>query len=415
MRHKMRAYQEIPLFKDVGKEDWDDWQWQVRHRITTVGELKQVIPLRPEEEFRLNQCLGRFRMAITPYYASLMDPDDPACPIRRQAVPSPQELRRGATDLDDPLGEEAQSVVPGLTHRYPDRVLLLITDQCAMYCRHCTRRRLVGATDRALSQAQVDRAIDYIRRATRVRDVVVSGGDPLLCSDERLEYVLRRLRAIPHVEIIRIGTRTPVVLPQRITPALCRVISRYHPVFVNLHFNHPRELTPEAREACARLADAGVPLGNQTVLLKGVNDCPRVMRSLMHGLLVARVRPYYLFQCDQVTGVEHFRTPVARGIEIMESLRGHTSGLAVPTYVIDGPGGAGKIPVGPQYLLSQVGNRVILRNYLGKICAYTEPAGAARDPGLCPLCGGTHQEYALPAGGRRIPGRRSLSVARASR
>lgn len=366
--------------------DWDDWHWQLANRITGIQELRVLINLTPEEEQGVRRCLETLRIAITPYYASLMDPDDPACPIRKQAVPMAAELQFGMAESEDPLQEDVDSPVPGVTHRYPDRVLLLVTDQCAMYCRHCTRRRLAGKTDRPLPQERIEAALAYIRKTPDIRDVLLSGGDSLLLSEDRLGDILERLRAMEHVEIIRIGTRAPVVVPQRITPALCDLLRRFHPLYVNTHFNHPKEITPEATEACGRLADAGLPLGNQTVLLRGVNDCPYIIKDLVHALLRMRVRPYYLYQCDLSPGLEHFRTTVAQGIEIIELLRGHTSGLAVPTYVVDAPGGGGKIPVAPQYLISQSERRVILRNYEGVISAYTEPAerdGTCRD---CPTC-----------------------------
>ena len=388
----MRAHREVALWRDATDAQWADWRWQVANRVQTVEQLRHIMPLSASEATAIGQCLTRFRMAVTPYFASLIDPHDPDCPIRKQAVPSPAELQRGSADLDDPLGEERQSPFPNLTHRYPDRALMLITDMCATYCRHCTRRRLVGATDRAMSKGHIDRCINYIRAHREVRDVLVSGGDPLLCSDQGLEHVLSSLRAVPHVEIIRIGTRAPVVLPQRITPELTRMIARYHPVWMNVQFNHPRELTDDAVAALGRLADAGVPLGNQTVLLRGVNDCPHVMRELVHGLLRARVRPYYLYQCDLAVGIDHFRTPISRGLEIIEALRGHTSGLAVPTFVVDAPGGGGKIPVMPQYFLGYAGGRAMLRNHDGSLCYYPEPA-AKETPGVCPLCGGTHREF----------------------
>lgn len=387
----MRNYRDIPLWKNVSEEEWNDWKWQVRNRITSPTQLKQVIALSDEEEAGMQQWLQTLRMAITPYYATLIDPNDPNCPIRRQAVPTVHELHKAKSDMADPLHEDVDSPVPGLTHRYPDRVLLLLTDQCSMYCRFCTRRRLAGATDRARTREQIDACIDYIRKTPVVRDVVLSGGDALLVSDELLEYVLKNLRTIPHVEIIRIGTRTPVVLPQRITNELCTMLKKYNPVFINVHFNHPRELTDAAKAACGRLADAGFPLGNQSVLLTGVNDCPNVLKKLFQELLKARVRPYYLYQCDLSEGIEHFRTSVATGIEMIESLRGHTSGLAVPTYVVDAPGGGGKIPVLPQYLISQTDSQAILRNYQGNLFAYTQPPKYHTDPEApCKLCGKAH-------------------------
>ncbi len=369
----MRDYRRIPIWKDVTPAEWNDWRWQLKNRLVDLDTLKQVIPLTPEEEQGVRDCLSALRMAITPYYASLIDPDDPNCPIRRQAIPTARELYYAEEDMADPLLEDTDSPAPGLTHRYPDRVLFLVTDQCSMYCRHCTRRRIAGATDHARSRQEIDASIDYIRNTPSVRDVLLSGGDALMLSNERLEYILSALHQIPHVEIIRIGTRTPVVMPQRITPQLVNMLRRYHPLYVNVHFNHPKEITPEAKEACERLADAGIPLGNQTVLLRGINDCPTTMKQLMHGLLKIRVRPYYIYQCDLSQGISHFRTRVSKGIEIMESLRGHTSGLAVPTFVVDAPGGGGKIPVMPQYLISMSDRRVVLRNYEGVLATYTEP------------------------------------------
>ncbi|QGG48976.1 lysine 2,3-aminomutase [Heliorestis convoluta] len=368
-----RTYRDIAKWRDLSEEDWNNWQWQLQNRITTVDELEEIIPLQKEEKEGIRRSLHTLRMAITPYYASLMDPNDPDDPIRKQAVPLSLELQDGQASLDDPLAEDVDSPVPGLTHRYPDRVLLLVTDQCSMYCRHCTRRRFAGTHDQVRPQEQLDSAIDYIRNTPVVRDVILSGGDSLCISDDRLEWLLQKLREIDHVEIIRIGTRTPVVMPQRITEELCQRIKKYHPIWLNTHFNHPKELTEEAQKACAMLADAGVPLGNQTVLLRGINDCPYVIKELAHRLLMNRIRPYYLYQCDLSTGIEHFRTSVAKGIEIIEVLRGHTSGLAVPTYVIDAPGGGGKIPVAPQYMISQSEEKVILRNYEGVISSYREP------------------------------------------
>ncbi len=382
---------------------WNDWMWQLRNRITGISELESVITLTEEEKQGVMSCLKNLRMAITPYYASLIDPDDLNCPIRRQAVPTVRELEKGAGGIHDPLAEDQDSPVPGLTHRYPDRVLFLLTDQCAMYCRHCTRRRLAGQKDNMFSMKQIEKGIAYISQTPVVRDVLLSGGDPFTMSDERLEEILSKLRSIKHVEIIRIGTRTPVVLPQRITPNLVRMLKRYHPLWINTHFNHPRELTPEAKEACARLADAGIPLGNQSVLLKGVNDCPQLLKKMFQGLLTLRVRPYYLYQCDLSPGLEHFRTPVAQGIEIMENLRGHTSGMAVPTFVVDAPGGGGKIPVGPNYVISQSRDQVILRNYEGVICAYKEPSqqvSSGNDScNDCGSCKGKHDEAAVGVAG----------------
>lgn len=369
----MKTNRRKEFFPDVTDEQWNDWRWQVKNRIETLDQLKKYIDLTPEEEEGIRESLKTLRMAITPYYLSLIDPDDPNCPIRKQAIPSIQELYKSEADLDDPLHEDSDSPVPGLTHRYPDRVLFLITDMCSMYCRHCTRRRFAGQKDAASPVDRIDKCIDYIARTPQVRDVLLSGGDALLVSDERLEYIIKKLREIPHVEIIRIGSRTPVVLPQRITPELVNMLSKYHPIWLNTHFNHPDEITPESTEACARLANAGVPLGNQSVLLRGINDCSHVMKKLVRELVKIRVRPYYIYQCDLSTGIEHFRTPVSKGIEIMENLRGHTSGYAVPTFVVDAPGGGGKTPVMPTYIISQSPSKVVLRNYEGVITTYTEP------------------------------------------
>ncbi len=388
----MRDYREIALWNDVTAEQWSDWRWQVANRITTPDILKQVIELSAAEEEGIAECLQTLRMAITPYFATLIDPHDRNCPVRMQAVPTALELQKAASDMADPLYEDVDSPVPGLTHRYPDRVLLLVTDQCSMYCRHCTRRRFAGVTDMPRTREEIDRAVDYVRRTPAVRDVLISGGDGLLIDDELVEYILKQLRAIPHVEIIRFGSRTPVVLPQRITPELCRMLAKYHPIYVNVQFNHPKEITPVSAEACARLADAGIPLGNQTVLLRGVNDCPLVMKKLVQGLLKIRIRPYYVYQCDLSQGIEHFRTPVAAGIEMIEYLRGHTSGLAIPTFCIDAPGGGGKIPVSPQYLISQSPDRVVLRNFEGGIYTYTQPKHSIDPEQPCSICGGKHNK-----------------------
>ena len=361
------------LFPNVSDDDWNDWRWQVKNRVETLDELKRYVNLTIEEEDGIKKSLSSFRMSITPYYLSLIDSENPHCPIKKQCVPTINETIISAADLEDPLGEDVDSPVPGLTHRYPDRALFLITDCCAMYCRHCTRRRFSGQHDSDLSINRIDKCIDYIAHTPQIRDVLLSGGDALLVSDERIEYILSRLRAIPHVEIIRLGTRTPVVLPQRITPELCRILRQYHPVWINTHFNHPYEITPESAKACAMLADSGMPIGNQSVLLRGINDCVNVMRELVHGLVKIRVRPYYIYQCDLSRGLEHFRTPVSKGIEIIEGLRGHTSGFCVPTFVIDAPGGGGKVPVMPNYVISQSPERTIVRNYEGVISTYTEP------------------------------------------
>ncbi len=388
-----RNFKDIELWKDVTDEQWNDWHWQIANRITKVEDLKKVINLTAQEEKDIMEVTKNFRMGITPYYASLMDVDDPRCPVRMQAVPVIAENHRSEADMLDPLHEDEDSPAPGLTHRYPDRVLFLITDQCSMYCRHCTRRRLAGETDGARSMEDIDQCIEYIRKTPVVRDVLLSGGDCLLVEDEVLEYIISKLREIPHVEIVRLGSRTPVVCPQRITDDLVNMLKKYHPIWLNMHFNHPKEVTPEAQEACRKLADAGIPLGNQSVLLRGVNDCPHIMRDLVHDLVRNRVRPYYIYQCDLSLGIEHFRTSVSAGIEIIEGLRGHTSGYAVPTFVVDAPGGGGKIPVMPQYIISQSPSKVVLRNYEGVITTYTEPELPKLDCN-CDYCTGKkHYEY----------------------
>lgn len=361
------------LFPDVTDEQWSDWKWQVKHRVKTVAELKKFLPLEQNDQAGIDAVLNRFRMAITPYYLTLIDPANPHCPIRKQAVPGVEELLIGEHDQLDPLHEDADSPVPGLTHRYPDRVLFLITDMCSMYCRHCTRRRFAGQKDSAMDEDRIQKAIDYIAKTKEVRDVLLSGGDALLVSDEKLESIIRRLRAIDHVEVIRLGTRVPVVMPQRITDELVAMLKKYHPIWLNTHFNHPDEITTESKQAIDKLADAGIPLGNQSVLLSGVNDCVHVMRKLVTKLAQIRVRPYYLYQCDLSMGIQHFRTPVSKGIEIIEGLRGHVSGYCVPTFVVDAPGGGGKIPVMPNYLISTAPGKTILRNYEGRITTYHEP------------------------------------------
>ncbi|BAD39020.1 lysine 2,3-aminomutase [Symbiobacterium thermophilum IAM 14863] len=396
MLTKPRDWREIPLWADATEEQWNDWRWQVSHRITNLEQLKQVVNLTEEEEAAIRDSQHLFRLGITPHYATLIDPDDPHCPMRLQAVPKYAELAWADYEMGDPLHEDVDSPVPGITHRYPDRVLFLITHECSLYCRHCTRRRIVGDQE-AMSTAMLDQAIAYIRAHPEIRDVLISGGDPLAVPDRRLEYVIKKLRAIPHVEIIRIGTRMPVVLPQRITPELVNMLRQYHPIWLNTHFNHPFEVQhPKAREAMERLADAGIPTGNQSVLLKGVNDCAVVMRRLVHELVKVRCRPYYIYNCDLSEGLSHFRTSVAKGVAIIEALRGHTSGFCVPTFVVDAPGGGGKIPVMPQYLISQSDGRVILRNFEGKISIYHEgtPEDHVAD-GKCTLCGTDHSEIKI--------------------
>jgi len=361
------------MFPNVTDNQWNDWKWQVKNRIETLDELKKYLNLTKEEEEGVAQSLKTLRMAITPYYLSLIDTEDKNCPVRKQAIPTGAETHKSAADLLDPLHEDEDSPVAGLTHRYPDRVLFLITDMCSMYCRHCTRRRFAGQTDRESPSDRIQKAIDYIAKTPEVRDVLLSGGDALMVSDKMLESIIQRLRAIPHVEIIRIGTRTPVVCPQRITDDLVNMLKNYHPIWLNTHFNHSKEVTPESTEACAKIANAGIPLGNQSVLLRGVNDCVYTMKKLVHDLVKIRVRPYYIYQCDLSMGLEHFRTPVSKGIEIIENLRGHTSGYAVPTFVVDAPGGGGKTPVMPTYIISQSPGKVVLRNFEGVITTYTEP------------------------------------------
>ncbi|WXR61975.1 lysine 2,3-aminomutase [Peptostreptococcaceae bacterium AGR-M142] len=394
----MKVYRRKELFPNVSNEDWNDWKWQLKNRIETVDELKKYIPLTKEEEDGARKCLETLRMSITPYYLSIIDPDDLHDPVRKQAIPLINEIHKSDADLLDPLHEDGDSPVPGLTHRYPDRALLLITDQCSMYCRHCTRRRFAGQNDTALPMAQIDAAIDYIAKTPVIRDVLLSGGDALLISDEKLEYIIKRLRAIEHVEIVRIGSRVPVVLPQRITDDLVNMLKKYHPIWLNTHFNHSNEITEESKLACEKLANAGVPLGNQTVLLRGVNDCVHVMKRLVNDLAMIRVRPYYIYQCDLSMGIEHFRTPVAKGIEIIEGLRGHTSGYCVPTFVVDAPGGGGKTPVMPNYVISQSHDKVILRNFEGVITTYQEPH--SYEVGCnCPVCRGEEEVHKVGVAG----------------
>ncbi len=365
-------YQPNP-WKDATDEEWEDWRWQLRNRITKAEQLKLLLNLNDEEVAAIDASKGRMATAITPYFATLMSRTDPNCPIRRQALPTLQEIHVSPHDLLDPCAEDENSPVHGLVHRYPDRVLLLVTDKCAVYCRYCTRRRLVGSSEKCITEEEMDEAIGYIQATKKVRDVLISGGDPLLLEDDHLERILTKLRKIPHVEIIRIGTRVPVTLPQRITPALTNMLKKYHPLWMSIHFSHPKEITKEVRRSCGLLADSGIPLGSQTVLLRGINDKPSIMKRLMHELLKTRVRPYYIYQCDLAMGTEHFRTPIAVGINIIEKLRGHTTGYAVPSFVIDAPGGGGKIPVGPTYLISQDKGRMVLRNYQGKVFEYQEP------------------------------------------
>ena len=360
-------------YPGVSRETWNDWQWQVKNRIVSHAVLTGMLRLSPEE-MPAGVEEGNLPMSITPYYLSLIDPDNPLDPLRRSVIPHTAELTVSPGEAEDPLGEDHDSVVPGLVHRYPDRVLLLVTGICASYCRYCTRHRMVAGRrdDCGYNRQRLEKAVDYIRQTPTVRDVLISGGDPLLLSNNRLEWILSRLREIKHVEMIRIGTKAPVVLPQRITPALVGMLRRYHPLFMSIHFTHPSELTTETGQACGRLADAGIPLGSQTVLLKGINDSTDTMKALVHGLLRIRVRPYYLYQCDPITGSAHFRTPVSKGLEIIQGLRGHTTGYAVPTYVIDSPGGGGKIALYPEAVVGRRGNDLVLKNYEGLTFTYPD-------------------------------------------
>ncbi|MEA4906356.1 MAG: lysine 2,3-aminomutase [Chloroflexi bacterium] len=361
-----------PVYRDVPDEQWNNWRWQLTHRLNSVDDFAQVIQL-TESERQALQASDLFRVDITPYFVSLIDPDDPDDPVRKQVIPTADEIQPFTGMMEDSLAEDRHSPVPGLVHRYPDRVLMLVTTQCASYCRYCTRSRIVGDPTATFSRAEFEMQLDYLRHTPQVRDVLLSGGDPLTLAPKLLDELLRRLREIPHIEIIRIGSRVPVFLPMRVTDELCDTLQKYHPLWMNIHVNHPNEITAELAQACDRLTRAGIPLGNQSVLLAGVNDCVNVQRQLVHDLVRIRVRPYYLYQCDLVAGAGHFRTPVAKGVEIIEGLRGHTSGYAVPTYVVDAPGGGGKIPVMPNYLISMSDHKIALRNYEGYVTAYEEP------------------------------------------
>jgi lysine 2,3-aminomutase len=355
---------------------WNDWKWQIKHAIKDITTFEKLLDTRfsSDERWELEQTIRQFPLSITPYYLSLIDAHDMKNdPVYKQCFPSPLELDIEQCDMADPLAEDEDSPVPGITHRYPDRVLFLVSNVCAMYCRHCTRKRKVGNADHIPNRATISKGIEYIRENPAVRDVLLSGGDPLMLPDDYLDWILTELDDIPHVEVVRIGTRVPVVLPSRITDHLVEVLRSHHPIWINTHFNHPKELTQSSREALRKLADAGIPLGNQCVLLAGVNDCPQIMKKLFQKLVQNRVRPYYMFQCDLSEGLSHFRTSVSKGVEIIENLIGHTSGFAVPTFVVDAPGGGGKIPVMPNYLISCTTNKVVLRNYEGVITTYTEP------------------------------------------
>lgn len=355
-----------------GDGDWNDWRWQLRHSITSAEEIAARVELTEAERRGLAASRGLFRIGATPYYFSLVDPQNPHCPVRRQIIPTIDETRIRPEERVDPLGEESHNPTPAIVHKYPDRVLLLALDRCAIYCRHCNRRRLVGGDDPP-TRDELEEAIEYVARTKAVKDVLISGGDPLILSTEKLDYLLGRLRAIPHVEILRIGTRVPVVLPMRIDDELVAMLRKHHPLYVNTHFNHPKEITKEARAACERLVDAGIPVGNQTVLLRGINSSVRCLRRLMRELLKMRVRPYYLFQGDTVFGTDHLRTPVDKAIELMAGMRGWISGMAIPHLVLDAPGGGGKVPIGPSYLVAMDDDRVVVRNYRGELIEYPQP------------------------------------------
>lgn len=386
MSHLSFPSKRAPAYRDVPDEQWNDWRWQLSHRLNTVEDFQKIITL-TESECKALNAPGLFRVDITPYYASLINPDDPEDPIRRQIVPTAGEIVPFTGMMEDSLAEDRHSPVPGLVHRYPDRVLMLVTTQCASYCRYCTRSRIVGDPAATFSRAEFEAQIDYLKSTPQVRDVLLSGGDPLTLAPKLLEELLSRLHEIPHIEIIRIGSRVPVFMPQRVTTDLCDMLQKFHPLWLNIHVNHPNEITAELAEACDKLTRAGIPLGNQSVLLAGVNDCVHIQRKLVQDLVRIRVRPYYLYQCDLVDGAGHFRTPVAKGIEIIEGLRGHTSGYAVPVYIVDAPGGGGKIPIGPNYLLSMSDHKIIVRNYEGFVTTYEEPLEyKPHDPAACPYC-----------------------------
>lgn len=372
-RNPMTAEFRDRFFPDVTDAEWDDWRWQSRHRIRTLDQFEHMLELSVAERDALSAGGTMLPVAVSPYYMSLLSPTDPLDPLRKTVVPTTAEFIRTAGEADDPLGEDGHSPVPGLVHRYPDRVLLLPLDFCSTYCRYCTRSRVVGHGEIVPNAQRLEAIFHYLEATPQVRDVLISGGDALALSDDKLDWILGRLRAIPHIEFIRIGTKMPAVLPQRITPQLCSVLRKYHPIWMSIHFLHPAECTVESRAACERLADAGIPLGSQTVLLQGVNDNVETMKQLMHRLLLMRVRPYYLYQCDPISGSSHFRTPVSKGLEIIQGLRGHTTGYAVPTYVIDAPGGGGKIPLQPDCVLGRDGDDLLLRNFEGRTFRYPDP------------------------------------------
>lgn len=399
MLRQPRSRAEFPVWAGATDEEWNDWRWQFRNRISTPEQLENAFSLTARERDAARRSGDLFRLGITPHWATLIDPEDETCPIRLQAIPRADELSASPFERDDPLLEDVHSPVPGLVHRYPDRVLLLVTHECPLYCRYCTRRRIVG-DQQGSDPGQIQAAIDYIRQTPAVRDVLISGGEPLGLSDRRVEAILRMLRTIPHVEIVRIGTRAPVVMPQRITVALVSMLRQFQPIWLNTHFNHPFELSPPVtRAAMERIIDAGIPTGNQTVLLRGVNDCPLVIRRLMHELVKVRCRPYYLYSCDHSQGLGHFRVPVEAGLEILESLWGHTSGFAIPMFVVDAPGGGGKIPLLPNYRVSDG----VLRNFEGRHFPYSDASPSApAAAGTCPSCGTDHSRvrHGLAPSGR---------------
>ena len=375
-----------PIYADVPDAQWNDWRWQMSHRLNSAEDFEKVLHLTDSERKALSSP-GLFRVDITPYFVSLINPEDPDDPIRKQVIPTAGEIVPFTGMMEDSLAEDRHSPVPGLVHRYPDRVLMLVTTQCASYCRYCTRSRIVGDPSATFSRADFEAQIAYLEKTPQVRDVLLSGGDPLTLAPKLLEELLSRLRAIPHIEIIRIGSRVPVFMPMRVTDELCDMLQKYHPLWLNIHVNHPNEISAELAAATDKLSRAGIPLGNQSVLLAGINDCVHIQRQLVQDLVRIRVRPYYLYQCDLVEGAGHFRTPVAKGIEIIEGLRGHTSGYAVPTYVVDAPGGGGKIPVMPNYQISMSDHKIILRNYEGYITTYEEPIQyQPHDPSTCEYC-----------------------------
>ena len=384
-------FSEIKKIWNCSLEEWQDWKWQLNNRITSVQELQNIFELSNEKLSKIKKAADIFPMSITPYYASLIDFDNEMCPIKKQAIPQNKELVNTNYEMEDPLHEEKDSPVSGVTHRYPDRVLLLVTNQCSMFCRHCTRKRKVGEKQKNINKIQIEKGIKYIEQNPGIRDVLLSGGDPLLLDLGLLREIITQLYKIPHVEIVRIGSRIPVVLPQKIDQPLLNMLSEINqdlgPIWINTHFNHEKEITSESKKALNKLANAGIPLGNQTVLLKDVNDCPILIKNLMHQLVQNRVRPYYLYQCDLSRGIEHFRTPISKGIEVMEHLIGHTSGFSVPRFVVDAPGGGGKIPLSPNYMLSNSNKKTILRNFEGNICVYTEPEKQENNcPPKCNVC-----------------------------